>query len=369
MRAHQRKARQSAPEAFQGPPAPIFFGPRKWIAGDGAWEAAAGILKAWPGPLGLVGEAGILKRLRRPLAQAWLEQGIELKLLDLEDGVDCCEAAQLGLAQRAKDAGVGGLIGLGGGRVLDLAKLAGASLGLPVAAAPTSPATCACATAVAVRNDGQGGFVDVVDLGDAPALCVVESGVLRQAPKRLLAAGLADTYAKWLEWSAVEAAPSAFGAGAAWTLARAGAELCASAGAEALKDPLSKAFDAVLEAVLLGSAAASCLGSAPAAAAHSLANALSRQEAGRSLLHGEAVGLGLLWQESLLARSGRATIGVDAMARLLRSWDLPTRLPAGLDLGRLSRDAFAVDESVHLLGLDLGSEGAMERLDFPLGGD
>jgi len=369
MRAHQRKARSSAPEAFQGPPAPIFFGPRNWFAGDGAWEAGAAILKSWPGPLGLVGEAGLLKRFRRPLTQAWLEQGMELKLFDLEDGVDCCEAAVLGLVRRAKDAGVGGLIGLGGGRILDLAKLAGAVVGLPVATAPTSAATCACATAVAVRNDGQGGYVDVVDLADAPALCLVESGVLRQAPKRLLAAGLADTYAKWLEWSAVETAPSAFGAVAARTLARSGAELCAAVGAEALEDPLSAAFDAVLEAVLLGSAAASCLGSAPAAAAHSLANALSRQEAGQSLLHGEAVGLGLLWQESLLARAGRATIGVDALTRLLRTWDLPTRLPAGLDLGRLARDAFAVDESVHLLGLDLWSEGAMERLDFPLGGD
>src|SRR5580658_8456282 len=117
MRAHQRKARQSAPEAFQGPPAPIFFGPRKWFAGDGAWEAAAGVLKTWPGPLGLVGEAGLLKRFRRPLAQAWLEQGLELKLLELGDGVDCCEAALGALAQRAKAAGVGGLIGLGGGRV------------------------------------------------------------------------------------------------------------------------------------------------------------------------------------------------------------------------------------------------------------
>jgi glycerol dehydrogenase len=366
MRAHQRKARQSAPEAFQGPPAPIFFGPQEWIAGDGAWEAAAGILKTWPGPLGLVGEAGMLRAFRRPLAQAWLEQGLELKLLDLEDGVDCCEAALQGLLGRAKDAGVKGLIGLGGGRVLDLAKLAGASLGAPVATAPTSAATCACATAVAVRNDGKGGFVDVVDLENAPALCLVETGVLRRAPRRLLAAGLADTYAKWLEWSAVEAAPSAFGAGAAWTLARGAAELCAAAGAEALDDPLSAAFDAVLEACLLSSAAASCLGSAPAAAAHSLANALSRQEAGRSLLHGEAVGLGLLWQESLLARAGRATIGGDAMARLFRSWDLPTRLPAGLDLGRLSRDAFAADESVHLLGLE---PGATESRDFSLGGD
>jgi 3-dehydroquinate synthetase len=97
-----------------------------------------------------------------------------------------------------------------------------------------------------------------------------------------------------------------------------------------------------------------------------MANALSRQEAGKALLHGEAVGLGLLWQEALIARAGSATMGVDAMERLLKGWGLPTRLPLGLDLGRLSRDALAADESVHLLGLDPGVEGLWDSL---LGGD
>jgi glycerol dehydrogenase-like iron-containing ADH family enzyme len=352
VRAHQRKARTLAPEAFQGPPAPVFFGPCRWIAGDGAWEAAAAELKYWPAPLGLVGEAGLLRRFRRGLTQAWLEEGLELRLLDLEDGADCCGEVLAGLVQKAGKEGVKSLIGLGGGRALDLAKLAADAMGLPLATAPTSAATCACATAVAVRNDGKGGFVDVADLGAPPKLCLVETSVLRAAPRRLLAAGLADCYAKWLEWSAVESAPSGFGSAAAWDLARRGAELCAAAGAEALADPASAAFERVLEACLLWSSAASCLGAAPAAAAHSLAKALSLQEPGKALLHGEAVGLGLLWQESLLARAGRATMGVDAMTRLFESWALPTRLPSGLDLERLTRDALAADESVHLLGLD-----------------
>jgi glycerol dehydrogenase-like iron-containing ADH family enzyme len=364
VRAHQRKARTQAPEAFQGPPAPVFFGPRRWIAGEGAWEAAAAELKSWPAPLGLVGEAGLLRRFRRPLTQAWLEQGLELRLLGLEDGADCCEVALEGLLRKAKSEGLRSLIGLGGGRALDLAKLAADSLGLPLATAPTSAATCACATAVAVRNDGLGGFVDVADLGAPPELCLVESGVLRAAPRRLLAAGLADTYAKWLEWSAVEPAPAGFGGGAAWDLARRGAELCEALGAEALADPASAAFESVVEACLLWSSSASCLGRAPAAAAHSLANALSRQDPGKALLHGEAVGLGLLWQESLLARAGRATIGMDAMTRLFESWALPTRLPSGLDLGRLMRDALAADESVHLLGLDPAALGGIPDPSF-----
>jgi glycerol dehydrogenase-like iron-containing ADH family enzyme len=350
---------RSAPEAFQGPPAPVFFGPERWIAGDGALEAAAPLLRAWPRPLGLLGEAGLLKSLRRPLTRAWLEAGVELELLGLEDGSDCSAGSVAGALERARARGVGGLIGLGGGRVLDLAKLAAFEAGWPLATVPTSAATCACATGVAVVNDGRGGFAEVRDLGGPPGLCIVELGILRAAPARLLAAGMADTLAKWMEWRALEPEPGAFGAGAGWALASRAFDCVRAAGAEALKEPGSRAFAAAVEACLLWSAAASCAGAAPAAAAHSLANALSRQGPGAALLHGEAVGLGLLWQESLLEASGSATMGSEALARLLASWGLPTALPAGLDHAALESDAFAPGETVHLLGQDAAARAAL----------
>jgi glycerol dehydrogenase len=305
-----------------------------------------------------VGEAGLLKAHRKALSKAWLESGLDLRLLDVADGSDCCAAALEGLLGRAKAQGVGSLIGFGGGRVLDLAKLAARAGGWRLATAPTSAATCACATSVAVLNDGAGAFMEVVDLDRPPELCVVETPVLRGAPARLLASGLADTLAKWLEWKALGEGPAAFGSGAGWALAARARELCMAAGAEALREPSSAAFDAVVEACLLWSSAASCAGSAPAAAAHSLANALGRQPAGAALLHGEAVGLGLLWQESLLERAGRETMEGPPLAPLLASWGLPTELPAGLDLERLSRDALAAGETVHLLGLNLTVEQA-----------
>jgi glycerol dehydrogenase len=248
---------------------------------------------------------------------------------------------------------------------MDLGKLAARSLRVPLACAPTSVATCACATAVAVRNV-DGAYGGIVDLEGPADLCLVDYGALRSAPTRLMAAGLADTLAKWLEWRALAQGPEAFGASAGWVLAKNAADCCVALGAAALAAPEGAEFEAVVEACLLGAAAASCLGSAPAAAAHSLANAVGRQAAGRGLLHGEAVALGLLWQESLLARSGSATIGVDAMRDLFRSWGLPTRLPEGLDVGLLESDVFAVDESVHLLGskVELGGKGTFRPLEY-----
>lgn len=362
-----------APEAPQGPPARLSLGPA-WLAGEQAWEGALPELMRWPQPLGLLGEAGLLKSFRTRLGSAWLEGGLHIELLALPDGSDCCEASLTAARALAKGKGVRSLIGLGGGRMLDLAKLLAAGEGWRLATAPTSAATCACATGVAVLNDGQGGFVSVQDLDAPPALCLVDVGALRAAPPRLLAAGLADTLAKWLEWRALEAAPEGpstgsgqdFGSGAGWELARRAAMVCEGCGDEALSGQGASAFEQALEACLLLSAAASGAGQAPAAAAHSLANALSRQPQGKALLHGEAVGLGLLWQEALLRAKGsenmRDASREGSLARRLKGWGLPTALPAGLDIRALLQDAMAPGETVHLLGTDLDAEKALAPL-------
>lgn len=363
MRPHHRKAKQdSAPEAPPGAPARFFLGPAQWIGGLGAWEAAVPVLAAWPQPIGLLAEAGLLRRFRQPLVQAWLEAGLHIELLSLPDGADCTQLGVEAVLAQAGPKSVKSLLGLGGGRVLDLAKLSAQRAGWRLALAPTSAATSACGTSVAVRNGPLGAFEAVEDLAAPAELCLVELAALREAPPRLLAAGLADTYAKWLEWKAVESSPQGFGAGAGWALARQAAETCAALGDEALRDPFSSAFEACVEACLLWSAAASCAGQAPAAAAHSLANALTRQAAGKELLHGEAVGLGLLWQESLLAQAGRGNIEGEALSELLGRWGLPLSLPSGLDLERLCADAMAPEETVHLLGLELDAALALAHL-------
>lgn len=344
-----------------GAPALFSLGPR-WLAGAGAWEAAAAELATWPQPIGLVGEAGLLKAFRQPLVAAWLEAGLHLELLARPDGSDCGRAEIATLLSDARGRGIRSLLGFGGGRMLDLAKAAGFEAGWPVATAPSSAATCACASGVAVLNV-EGAFSELLDCGP-PTLCIVESPVLAQAPKRLLAAGLADTLAKWLEWRVLETAPESFGAGAGWILAQRAATLCAELGEEALAATEGAALDACLEACLLWSALVSNAGQAPAAAAHSLANALSRQPQGKSLLHGEAVGLGLLWQEALLAGAASANMG-GALAPLLASWGLPTTLPAGLDLDQLVADARRPDETLNLLSLE--PDAARERRCLPLG--
>jgi glycerol dehydrogenase-like iron-containing ADH family enzyme len=97
------------------------------------------------------------------------------------------------------------LIGFGGGKVLDTAKLAGVQLKLPWVLIATSAATCAAWTSVAIVYNADGTFRDIVDTGRAPAVTIVDETVVLEAPGELLVAGIGDSFAKYHEAKHVSA--------------------------------------------------------------------------------------------------------------------------------------------------------------------
>ena len=366
MRQHEWKQKQAqAPQEL----APVLIetlspGPAQWIVGPGAWAAAAAELAVLPQPIGLVGETGLLRIFRKALTEAWLENGVELVLINMPDGIECSRKSAEAVAKEAKAKFCATILGIGGGKIIDIAKWAAYLNAMPLVTAPTSAATCAGASGVVVCHSPEGSFEDVLDLPMPAQLCVVDTTILAQAPANLLAAGMADTLAKWLEWKALPELGSNFGNAAGWILAERGALACETLGAEALREPKSHAWNTCIEACLLWSAQASCLGQAPAAAAHSLANALTKQALGRNLVHGAQVGLGLLWQEALLEPSAASVWGLARVRTLLKAWQLPVLLPAGLDLEALLSDAMAPEESVHGLGIKLNASHGRHALNY-----
>lgn len=90
------------------------------------------------------------------------------------------------------------LIGVGGGKALDTAKLA-AEGRCPVVAVPTSAATCAAWTALSIVYESDGTYRGGVSLSRCPELVVGDLGLLADAPARLLANGVMDASAKHFE--------------------------------------------------------------------------------------------------------------------------------------------------------------------------
>ncbi len=139
---------------------------------------------------GTVGYRLVRERLDGALAEAGVEAiGV------LHEGA-CHPAAIDAIAAAAERADADWVLGVGGGRVIDTAKGAAHQADLPYAALPTSPATCAATAATVVVYDADGRHLAVREGGPAVALCALDPSLLAAAPDRLLAAGVADAWAK-----------------------------------------------------------------------------------------------------------------------------------------------------------------------------
>jgi glycerol dehydrogenase len=103
------------------------------------------------------------------------------------------------LAARALDTGAGFIVGVGGGRTLDVSKLAAARAGLPHIAVPTIAATCAAFAACVVLYNKEGAAVGFELPETSPIAVFADTSIIAAAPTRYLKAGLADTLAKWYE--------------------------------------------------------------------------------------------------------------------------------------------------------------------------
>ncbi len=91
------------------------------------------------------------------------------------------------------------IIGVGGGKVLDLTKSAGHTAHKPTVLIPTLASNCSPWTPVSVIYDDAGAFTrfDVYPIG--ASLVLIEPEILLHGPLDMFIAGIADTLAKWYE--------------------------------------------------------------------------------------------------------------------------------------------------------------------------
>jgi len=278
--------------------------PRCYVQGVGVL-AELGKYVAPLGKRALVACGPVVSKLfAEPVEKALKEADIEMVLFQFSGE---CDRGQIALGvEKAVAEKCDVVIGLGGGKAIDLAKAVAmneavkvAMVSVPTIAsndAPTSSAT------VYYTEDG---IMDGWDIWDFnPDLVLVDTQVIVNAPARWLVSGIGDGLATWLEAEAAfkGRVVSLFSGGVATLAAMNLARLCydtllefgLAAKMDCEKHVVTPAVEKVVEANTLLSGIG--FESGGVASAHAVGNTITMFEAARPYTHGERVAFGIATQ-------------------------------------------------------------------------
>lgn len=253
---------------------------------------------------------------------------------------DCTEATLRKLESELKSHGSNVIIGVGGGKALDTAKLIAHREKLPIITIPTSGATCAAWTALSNVYDAAGAFQYDLGLSACPNLLLLDYQLIAAAPQRTLIAGIGDALAKWYEASISSGYSQQTLIIAAVQQARVLRDLLLQKSSEALVDIGGLAWQEVVDATVLMAGMIGGLGGAQCrtVAAHAVHNGLTHLPLAKTSLHGEKVAYGILVQlrlEELIQSSHLASSSRQQLLSFYREIGLPTTL-SDLGLGDIS---------------------------------
>lgn len=281
----------------------------------------------------IVGGARALETVRPTLAMALEQQSL------VSSEVSCKNACTEKSLKRLKQAAIAHqadvVIGVGGGKVLDAAKLLAHQCSLPIVTIPTSAATCAAWTALSNVYTDTGAFQYDVGLPHCPNVLLLDYDIIATAPLRTLIAGIGDALAKWYEASVSSGHSQQTMIIAAVQQARVLRDILLQKSGEAIAQPGSAVWQEVVDATVLMAGAIGGIGGAQCrtVAAHAVHNGLTHLDGNHSSLHGEKVAYGILVQlrlEEMLQGSQLAVTARRQLAKFYQEIGLPLTLT---DLG------------------------------------
>ena len=279
-------------------------------------------------------------------------------------GGDCTEAGLAALKQAACAHQADLIIGIGGGKALDAAKLLAYQQQLPVVTIPTSAATCAAWTALSNVYSDSGAFLYDVSLESCPDLLILDYSLIQTAEQRTLVAGIGDAIAKWYEASVSSGQSEQTLIIAAVQQARVLRDILFQKSAAALKEPGSAVWREVVDATVLLAGVIGGLGGAQCrtVAAHAVHNGLTHLPI-HSSLHGEKVAYGILVQlrlEELLQGNALAATARQQLLKFYAEIGLPQRL-SDLGLGNIT-----LGELQQAAVIACADNSDIHRLPFPV---
>jgi glycerol-1-phosphate dehydrogenase [NAD(P)+] len=242
-------------------------------------------------------------------------QGIEAEIFLTENADMATVEAVMRAAQEVR---AGALIGVGGGRTIDVAKLASAQSGAHFISVPT-----------AASHDGiASGFASIRSLGKpysvkarVPTAVVADSQIVAESPHRYTASGCGDVVAKAVsvrDWRIAHEDLGEYYGDYAASLAQMSSEMVMQR-AELIGGRSEEGYRALLESLVSCGVAMSIAGSSrPCSGSEHLFSHALEMIAPSAVLHGEGCGLGTIMMAKLH--------GIDwvSIAEVLRKVGAPT---------------------------------------------
>lgn len=352
--------------------APLLIAPTRVLRGEKCLSnSGQAIARLGQCPLVVAGNKTL--ELIQPYLQPIFSQ-YGLKATHASYSPDCAESSLAILKEKVAADRADFIMGVGGGKALDTAKLLAHQCQLPIVTIPTSAATCAAWTALSNIYSEEGAFQYDVSLNRCPDLLILDYGLIRTAPKRTLVAGIGDAIAKWYEASVSSGSSSATLTIAAVQEARILRDILFQKSAIALKNPQSDEWREVVDATVLLAGVIGGLGGANCrtVAAHAVHNGLTHIPSAHGALHGEKVAYGILVQlrlEEMLQGNQLSTTARQQLLEFYTDIGLPKTLEylglGNVSLARLRQAAeIACDthSDIHRLPFSVSSEQLMAAM-------
>lgn len=352
----------------------IFASPSKYIQGKNVLKTGLHHIKTLGTKALLLSDDFVYELVGKELEEDLTHEGVAVHFVAFNGESSLEEINRI--TKLAHDESIDVVIGLGGGKTIDVAKAIADELSISVAILPTVASTDAPTSCISVIYTEDGLFDKYIYYKKHPDLVLVDTAVISKAPTRLLISGIADALSTWVEGRVISERGETNLLGGKPTLAAVAiAEKCQqvlfeqSLQAVAANDAniVTSSLEAVIEAntLLSGIGFESC----GLAAAHAIHNGFSALKSDvNKLTHGEKVAYGTLAQ---LVLENRPKEELDKFINFYQTLGLPTTLEqmnlaeANYDeLLLIGKQATKEGETIHKLSNTIAASDVADALIF-----
>lgn len=327
----------------------------------GKYIQCEGAIRELPEIIASLGTKALIissRTVKQKIFSRYEEEFDSINVLIEEFNGECCETELKRLAEIVVRNDIDVIVGAGGGKAIDTAKIVADRAQLPVIIFATIASTDAPISGCAVIYSDNGVFESVYYQKLNPQIVLVDMDIIANAPTRFLIAGMGDALSTWFEARSCDRSRSVNECGGYPTLAALNiAKLCYDTilqyGKSAIIANDEHIVTPALHNIVEANTLLSGIGfeSAGLASAHSIHNGLSALEGTHSYYHGEKVAFGVL---AGLHMTEAKPEEIDRVYSFCEDIGLPTTLnQIGIegndkeDLMKVALKSCAPQESIH----------------------